>query len=128
MVNFLWARRHRTAERLWLLAGPAHSCTGGSCSAESPGFDHGGGDAMRRCINALFAISVNSPSMSMVNFPCCVGVVLNSGARGVRRTVTPQPMRAAVVMEAGADAYLCRADKSGQTRSQARRDAGWLQR
>src|SRR3954470_11433103 len=105
MVNFLWSRRHRTAERLWLLAGPAHSCTGGSCSPESPGFDHGGGDAMRRCLNALFAISVNSPSMSMVNFPCCVFPALMSRTRGVRR-VTPQPTCAAVVMEAGVHAYL----------------------
>ena len=39
---------------------------------ENPGFDHGGGNAMRLRLNALFAISVNSPSMSMVNFPCCV--------------------------------------------------------
>ncbi len=61
---------------------------------------------MRPPINAFFAISVNSPSMSMVNFPCCVVVALQSGARGVRRTVTPQPMCAAGVMEAGADAYL----------------------
>ena len=27
---------------------------------------------MRPRLNALFAISVNSPSMSMVNFSCCV--------------------------------------------------------
>ena len=61
---------------------------------------------MRPRINALFAISVNSPSMSMVNFPCCVFGALKSGARGVRRRVTPQPMCAAVLMEAGVDAYL----------------------
>src|ERR1700709_250371 len=106
MVNFLRPRRHRTAERLWLLAGPAQPCTGGSRSPENPGFDHGGGDAMRSRLNALFAISVNSPSMSMVNFPCCVVPALMSGARGVRRRVTPQPMCAAVLMEAGVDAYL----------------------
>ena len=57
-------------------------------------------------LNALFAISVNSPSMSMVNFPCCVFPALKSSARGVTRRVAPQPMRAAVVMEAGVDAYL----------------------
>src|SRR3954453_9280213 len=106
MVNFLWPRRRRTAERLWLLAGPAHARTGGSCPPENPGFDHGGGDAMRPRLNALFAISVNSPSMSMVTFPCCVVGALLSGACGVRRRVTPQPMCAAVLMEAGVDAYL----------------------
>jgi hypothetical protein len=42
----------------------------------------------------------------MVNFPCCVFPALKSGARGVTRKVAPQPMRAAVVMEAGVDAYL----------------------
>ena len=41
-------------------------------STENPGSDHGGGTAMRGRLNAFFAISVNSPSMSMVNFPCCV--------------------------------------------------------
>src|SRR3989442_888951 len=106
MVNFLWPRRHRPAEPLWLLAGPAQSCPRGGRTTENPGFDHGGGDAMRPRLNALFAISVNSPSMSMVNFPCCVVPALLSGARGVRRRVTPQPMRAAVLMEAGVDAYL----------------------
>ena len=61
---------------------------------------------MRSRLNALFAISVNSPSMSMVNFPCCVVSALFCSARGVTRRVTPQPMRAAVRMEAGVDAYL----------------------
>ena len=61
---------------------------------------------MRPRINALFAISVNSPSMSMVNFPCYVFGALKSRACGVERRVTPQPMCAAVVMEAGVDAYL----------------------
>jgi hypothetical protein len=56
-------------------------------------------------LNAFFAISVNSPSLSMVNVSCCVCSALVSGARGVRRRVTPQPMRAAVRM-AGADACL----------------------
>src|SRR5882724_8481952 len=89
MVNFLRPRRHRPAEPLWLHAGAAQSCPGGGRSPENAGFDHGGGDAMRSRLNALFAISVNSPSMSMVNFPCCVFPALLSGARGVRRRVTP---------------------------------------
>jgi hypothetical protein len=59
--------------------------------------------AMRPRLNALFAISVNSPSMSMVNFSCCVCSARFSGARGVTRRLTPQPMRAAVRMEAGVD-------------------------
>jgi hypothetical protein len=59
---------------------------------------------MRRRLNA-FAISVNSPSMSMVNFCCCV-CSAQTGARGVTRRVTPQPMRAAVRMEAGDHADL----------------------
>ncbi|MBN9492237.1 hypothetical protein J0H33_02670, partial [bacterium] len=78
----------------------------GGSPPENSGFDHGGGNAMRPPINAFFAISVNSPSMSMVNFPCCVDVVLQSGARDVRRTEIPRPTCAAGVMEAGADADL----------------------
>lgn len=50
-------------------------------------------------LNALFAISVNSPSMSMVNFPCCVDCAPISPVRGVKRRVTPQP--ATVGMKAG---------------------------
>ena len=58
-------------------------------------------DAARsgRRLNALFAISVNSPSMSMVNFPCCVDWAPISRVRGVERRVTPQP--AALGMKAG---------------------------
>jgi hypothetical protein len=67
---------------------------------------HGGSVVMRRRLNAFFAISVNSPSMSMVNFSCCVCSAPITGARGVTRRVTPQPMRAAVRMEAGAHACL----------------------
>jgi hypothetical protein len=63
------------------------------------------GGTRARSLNAFFAISVNSPSMSMVNFCCCVGSAPKP-ARGVTRRVTPQPMRAAVRMEAGADACL----------------------
>ena len=67
---------------------------------------HACGDVvMHRRLNGFFAISVNSPSMSMVNFSCCVGAAPFS-ARGVTRRVTPQPMRAAVRMEAGAHACL----------------------
>jgi hypothetical protein len=57
-------------------------------------------------LNAFFAISVNSRPMSMVNFSCGVCSALNSCARGVTRRATPQPMRAAVRMKAGADACL----------------------
>ena len=55
-------------------------------------------------LNAFFAISVNSLSMSMVNCSCCVCSVPDPGACSVARRVTPQPMRAAVRMEAGAHA------------------------
>src|SRR4051812_1723076 len=106
MVNFLRPRRDRKAEPVGLLAGPARSRARGGGPPENPGFDHGGGIAMRPRINALFAISVNSPSMSMVNFPFCVFGALKSRACGVERRVPPQPMCAAVVMEAGVDAYL----------------------
>lgn len=41
-------------------------------------------------LNAFFANSVNSPSMSMVNVPCCVRLVPD-----VTREITAQPMRSA---------------------------------
>jgi hypothetical protein len=50
-------------------------------------------------LNAFFANSVNSPSMSMVNFSCCV-----RSAPDVTREVTAQPMRSAVRTEAGVHA------------------------
>jgi hypothetical protein len=78
----------------------------GGIAAENPGFEHGEGVAIRRRLNAFFAISVNSPSMSMVNFCCCVCSALSQCACGVTRRVTPQPMRAAVRMEAGVHACL----------------------
>src|SRR6266404_8836769 len=106
MVNFLQSRRHRGAEPLWLFAGARRSRPRGGGAPENPGPDHGGGVAMCPRLNALFAISVNSPSMSMVNFPVCVVSALACSARGVTRRVTPQPKRAAVRMEAGVDAYL----------------------
>jgi hypothetical protein len=43
-----------------------------------------------RLLNGFFAISVNSPSMSMVNFCCCVGLAPKA-VRSVTRRVTPQP-------------------------------------
>jgi hypothetical protein len=58
-----------------------------------------------RHLNGFFAISMNSPSMSMVNFCCCVSSAPEA-ARGVTRRATPQPMRAAVWMEAGDHACL----------------------
>src|SRR3954452_17608933 len=103
MVNFLRSRRRQPTERLWLLAEPDEPCAGSGISPENSGFDHGGGVAMRPRLNALFAFSVNSPSMSMVNFPCVVSALTSSACRVTRR-VTPQPMRAAVRREAGADA------------------------
>jgi hypothetical protein len=62
---------------------------------------------MRIRLNAFFAISVNSPSMSMVNVSCCVCSAPVTGAFGVtRRVVAAQPTRAAVRMEAGTHARL----------------------
>jgi hypothetical protein len=58
-----------------------------------------------RLLNGFFAISVNSPSMSIVNFCCCVGSAPKV-VRSVARRVPPQPMRAAVWMEAGDHACL----------------------
>ena len=81
-------------------------CAGSGIAAENSGSHHGGGVPMRARLNALFAFSVNSPSMSMVNFSCCVVSVLPIGAHGVTRRVTPQPMRAAFGTEAGVDAQL----------------------
>src|SRR6476646_1171668 len=104
MVNFLRPRRRRTAEHVWLHARPLGLRAGSGGTTKYPGTDHGGGGPMRPRLNALFAFSVNSPSMSMVNFPCCVVVALASGACGVSRRVAPQPMRAAIRTEAGDDA------------------------
>src|SRR6188474_2169797 len=106
MVNFLRPRRHRPAQSLWLFARFAGACARGGSATEHSGPDHGGGDAMRPRLNALFANSGNSLSESMVNFSCCVCSALFFGARGVTRRVTPQPTRPAVRMEAGVNAYL----------------------
>jgi hypothetical protein len=69
-------------------------------------FLHGGGGvgedlnyAWRYDLNAFFANSVNSLSMSMVNFSCCVCCAPN-----VTREVTAQPTRSAVRMESGVHA------------------------
>src|SRR3954452_19989632 len=69
MVNFLYPRRRRRTQPLWLFASPARRGAGGGVAPENPGFEHGGGTAMRRRLNAFFAFGVNTPSMSMVNFP-----------------------------------------------------------
>src|ERR1700740_1673476 len=55
----------------------------------------------QRDLNGFFAFSMNSPSMSMVNFSCFVCCAPRSTAPGVPRRVTPQPVVAAVRMEAG---------------------------
>ncbi len=52
-------------------------------------------------LNAFFANSVNSPSMSMVNFSSCV-----CSAPDVTREVTAQPTRSAVRTEAGVHADI----------------------
>jgi hypothetical protein len=55
--------------------------------------------AIAGCLNGFFANSVNSPSKSMVNFPCCVRSLPH-----VTREVTAQPTRSAVRMETGVHA------------------------
>jgi hypothetical protein len=62
--------------------------------AANPGFRPDEGVATHRRLNAFFAISVNSPSMSMVNFSCCV-----CSLSDVTREVAAQPTRSAVRME-----------------------------
>jgi hypothetical protein len=54
------------------------------------------GFAVAGRLNAFFANSVNSPSMSMVNFSCCVCSLAD-----VTREVAAQPMRSAVRTETG---------------------------
>src|SRR4029079_16031647 len=111
MVNFLRPRRHRPAEPIWLYACFARACASRGIAAEHSSPDHGGGDAMSPRLNALFAISGNNPLVSMVNFPSCVCSAFRFSASGVTPRVTPQPMRAAVRMKAGVDAYLGPADR-----------------
>jgi hypothetical protein len=64
------------------------------------------GGAIAARLNAFFAIPVNSPSMGMVNFSCCVCAARKPRAPGVIQSVAPPPRRAAVRMEVGADARL----------------------
>src|SRR5258708_35210682 len=86
--------------------GGSKSLSFGNSSGKDRGVPASDGGTGGQGLNAFFAISVNSPSMRMVNFPCCVGSALIPGARGATRRVTPQPMVAVVRMEAGADARL----------------------
>ena len=69
------------------------SLTPGDCVSRREAFSKAGR------LNALFANSVNSPSMSMVNFSCCV-----RSTPDVTRKVTAQPMLSAVRMEVGVHA------------------------
>src|SRR3954462_14551572 len=106
MVNFLYPQRCRRAYTLWLFAGAARRGAGGGVTPENPGFEHGGGTAMRRRLNAFFAFGVNTPSMSMVNFPSPPGSAWQPADTGVLRRVTPHPARAPASTEAGAHASL----------------------
>src|SRR5665213_4363284 len=67
---------------------------------------HGAGVTRYAHLNSFFVISANSPSMSMVNFSCCVCSAPKSCAPGVTPGMTAQPMRVAVLTEAGAHARL----------------------
>src|SRR5712671_3514508 len=106
MVNFLYPRRRRPAQSLRLLAVAAQRGAGGGCAPENPGFEHGGGIAMRRRLNAFFAFGVNTPSMSMVNFPYPAGSAWQPAANAMLRGVTPHPARAPADKEAGAHACI----------------------
>ena len=61
---------------------------------------------MRWRLNAFFAFQVNTPSMSMVNFPCLVRSAWEPAANGMSRRVTPHPARAPAITEAGAHARI----------------------
>ena len=65
---------------------------------------HAASVAAYAVLNAFFAISANSPLVSMVNFSCCVRSAPTSCAPGVTRGMTAQPMGMAVRTEAGAHA------------------------
>src|SRR3978361_906320 len=106
MVNFLYPRRRRRAQPLWLLAGAAQRGDGGGFAPKNPDSEHGGGTAMRWRLNAFFAFGVNTPSMSMVNFPCPAGSTSLPAANGMLRRVTPHPVRAPAITEAGAHACI----------------------
>src|ERR1700754_4316059 len=106
MVNFLYPRRRRRAQPLRLFTIAAQRGAGGGFTPENPGFDHGGGTAMRWRLNAFFAFGVNTPSMSMVNFPSSTGSAWQPAAKGVLRRVTPHPAHAPANKKAGAHACL----------------------
>jgi len=89
-----------------LFAGAAQWAASGGLAAENPGFEHGGGTAMRRRLNPFFAFGVNTPSMSMVNFPSPTSSAWQPAANGVVRRVTPDPVRAPADTEAGAHACI----------------------
>src|SRR3978361_1256855 len=112
MVNFLYPRRRRRAQPLRLFAVAAQRGAGGGVAPENPGFEHGGGTAMRRRLNAFFAFGVNPPSMSMVNFPSPAGSAWQPAANGMLRRVTPHPAHAPAKPEARAHAWLRPAEKS----------------
>jgi hypothetical protein len=57
-------------------------------------------------INAFFAFAVNTPSMSMVNFPYRPGSALERAANGLLRRVTPHPVYAPAIKKAGAHACI----------------------
>src|ERR1700709_168427 len=106
MVNFLYPRRRRPAQPLRLLVVAAQRGAGGGFAPENPGSEHGGGTAMRWRLNAFFAFGVNTPSMSMVNFPCPAGSAWQPAAKRMLRRVTPHPAHAPAKPEAGAHACI----------------------
>src|ERR1700704_4447381 len=114
MVNFLYPRRRRRAQSLWLFAVAAQRGAGGGIAPQDPGFEHGGGIAMRRRLNAFFAFAVNTPSMSMVNFSCAAGSAWRPATNGMLRRITPHPAQAPERTEAGADARICPADNPAE--------------
>jgi hypothetical protein len=61
---------------------------------------------MRWRLNVFFAFAVNTPSMSMVNFPCLASPGSEPAANGMLRRVTPHPVRAPAIKEAGAHARI----------------------
>src|SRR3954454_18401475 len=100
MVNFLYPRRRRRTQPLWLFASPARGGAGGGFAPENPGFEHGGGTAMRRRLNAFFAFGVNTPSMRMVNFPSPARCAWQPVENGVLRRLTPPLADAPAIKEA----------------------------
>src|SRR5580698_9666708 len=106
MVNILHPRRRGRPQPLRLFACAAQRGARGRLAPENSGFEHGGGVAMRWRLNAFFAFPVNTPSMSMVNFPCLVRSAWEPAANGMLRRVTPHPALAPAKTEAGAHARI----------------------